>query len=69
MDGNSKKPLKIFYKHHKAKGKEYWSAKNRDHLIQRIKIKQKEINQDIKIFEHLKVHMANQNRLQSLQKI
>ena len=43
-----------------------WRAKTRDHLIQRIKIKQKEINQDIKMFEHLKVHMANQNELQSL---
>ena len=89
MDGDSKKPLKIvitdFYKLHKAKGKEYtfkqfkkvyegnWSAKTRDHLIRRIKMKQKEIDQDIviKMFDHLKgrVHMANQNGLQSLQKI
>ena len=50
-----------------------WSAKTRDHLIRRIKMKQKEIDQDIviKMFDHLKgrVHMANQNGLQSLQKI
>ena len=46
-----------------------WSAKTRDHLILCIKIKQKEIDQDIKMFDHLKVHMANQNRLQNLQKI
>ena len=46
-----------------------WSAKTRDHLILHIKIKQKEIDQDIKMFDHLKVHMANQNRLQNLQKI
>ena len=51
-----------------------WTAKTRDHLIRRIKIKQKdqEINQDIliKIFENLKgrVHVANQNGLQFLMK-
>ena len=50
-----------------------WSTKTRDHLIWRIKMKQKEINQDIviKMFDHLKgpVHMANKKGLQSLQKI
>ena len=50
-----------------------WTTQTRDHLIQRIKMKQKEIDQDIviKMFDHLKgrVHMANQNGLQSLQKI
>ena len=51
-----------------------WTAKTRDHLIRRIKMKQKdqEINQDIliKIFENLKgrVHVANQNGLQFLMK-
>ena len=39
-----------------------WTAKNREALIRRIKIKQKEINHDvvIKMFENLetKVHMA-----------
>ena len=49
-----------------------WKAKTRDHLIRRIKMKQKEINEDIVInmFDHLKVqvHVANQNRLQSLLK-
>ena len=49
-----------------------WSAKTRDHLIWRIKMKQKEIDQDvvIKMFDHLKgrVNVANQNGLQSLQK-
>ena len=44
----------------------------RDHLIRRIKMKQKEINQDIviKMFDNLKgrVHVANQNGLQSLMK-
>ena len=44
----------------------------RDHLIRRIKMKQKEINQDIviKMCDNLKglVHMANQNGLQSLLK-
>ena len=51
---------------------ENWTAQTRDHLIRRIKIKQKEINQDIviKMFDNLKgrVHMANQNGLQSLLK-
>ena len=49
-----------------------WTAQNRDHLIWCIKMKQKEINQDIgiKMFDNLKgrVHMANQNGLQSLLK-
>ena len=44
----------------------------RDHLIRRIKMKQKEINQDIviKMFDNLKgrIHVADQNRLQSLMK-
>ena len=44
-----------------------WTAKNREALIRRIKIKQKEIDQDIviKIFEKLKgkVHAANENGL------
>ncbi len=48
------------------------TAKTRDHLIRRIKLKQKEIDQDIviKMFNHLKgqVHDANQNGLQSLLK-
>ena len=55
-----------------ASSKWNWKAKTRDHLIRRIKMKQKEINQDIVInmFDHLKVqvHVANQNRLQSLLK-
>ena len=42
MDGDGKKPLKIlitnFYKHHEAKGKEYWSAKTRDHPIRHINV-------------------------------
>ena len=49
-----------------------WTAQTRDHLIQRNKMKQKEINQDIviKMFDNLKgrVHVANQNGLQSLMK-
>ena len=49
------------------------SAKNREALIRRIKLKQKEINQEIviKIFEKLKqkVHTANQNGLNSLVKM
>ena len=49
-----------------------WTAQIRDHLIRRIKMKQKEINQDIvnKMFDNLKglVHVANQNGLQSLMK-
>ena len=40
-----------------------WTAQTRDHLILRIKMKQKEINQDIviKMFDNLKgrVHVAN----------
>ena len=50
-----------------------WKAKTRDHLIWSIKMKQKEIDQDIvtKMFDHLKgqVHVANQNGLQSLLKL
>ena len=49
-----------------------WMAQTRDHLIRRIKTKQKEINRDIviKMFDNLKgqVHVANQNWLQSLMK-
>ena len=47
-----------------------WSA--RDHLIRHIKMKEKEINQDIviKMFDNLKgrIHVADQNGLQSLMK-
>ena len=39
-----------------------WSAKTRDHLIRRIKIKQKEIDQDIVI----KMFMANRSDLSVL---
>ena len=50
-----------------------WSAKDREALIRRIKVKQKEIDQDvvIKMFDKLKqkVHNANQNGLSSLLKI
>ena len=50
-----------------------WSAKDREALIRRIKIKQKEMDQDIVIemFENLKtkVHMAKENELTSLLKI
>ena len=50
-----------------------WSAKNRENLIRRIKMKQKEINQDtvIRMFENLKekVHKANESGLNSLLKI
>ena len=50
-----------------------WSAKHREALIRRIKIKQKEIDQDIviKMFDKLKqkVHDANQNGLSSLVKM
>ena len=50
-----------------------WTAKTRDHLIRHIKMKQKEINQDIVIRHTIcnlkgRVHMANQNGLQSLMK-
>ena len=82
MDGDSKKPLKIvitdFYKLHKAKGKEYTFKQFKKFGVHKATIyiwlkKQKEIDQDIviKMFDHLKgrVHMANQNGLQSLQKI
>ena len=51
---------------------ENWTAQTRDHLIRRIKMKRKEINQDIviKMFDNLKglAHVANQNGLQSLMK-
>jgi len=71
MDGDDKKPLKIvisdFYKLHMNKGKEY-TFKN----FKKFGIKQEEIDQDIviKMFDHLKgrVHVANQNGLQSLVK-
>ena len=50
-----------------------WSAKDREALFRKIKIKQKEIDQDvvIKMFENLKtkVHKANENGLTSLLKI
>ena len=50
-----------------------WTAKNRESLIRRIKIKQKEIDQDIviKMFDNLKgkVHTANETGLNSLLKI
>ena len=49
-----------------------WTAQTGDHLVGRIKMKQKEINQDIviKMFDNLKrrVHLANQNGLKSLMK-
>ena len=50
-----------------------WTAKNREALIRRIKIKQKEIDQDIviKMFDNLKgkVHTSNETGLNSLLKI
>ena len=50
-----------------------WTAKNRESLIRRIKLKQKEIDQDIaiKMFDNLKgkVHTANETGLNSLLKI
>ena len=50
-----------------------WTAKNRESLIRRIKLKQKEIDQDIviKMFDNLKgkVHAANETGLNSLLKI
>ena len=67
MEGDGKKSLKIviseFYKLNIDKGKKgNWLAEDREALIRRIKIKQKEIDQDvvIKMFENLetKVHMA-----------
>ena len=81
MDGDGKKPLNAtqirtienywgILKMKVYEGK--WTAQTRDHLIQRIKMKEKEINQDIviKMFDNLKgrVHVANQNGLQSLMK-
>ena len=82
MDGDGKKPLETvltnFYKLHMNKGKEY-TFKNfkkfgiHKATIYRIKIKQKEIDQDIviKMFEKLKgkVHATNENGLNSLLKI
>ena len=83
MDGDCKKSLKIaiieFYKLNLSKGKAYMFKhfKNGDvgraTIYRRIKIKQKEINQDIviKMFEKLKgkVYMANEKGLTSLLKI
>ena len=82
MDGDSKKPLKIvitdFYKLHKAKGKEYTFKQFKKFGVHKAtiyrwlkKIEQNGIVIVIKMFDHLKgrVHMANQNGLQSLQKI
>ena len=50
-----------------------WSANTREQLIGRVKIKEKEVYQTIviKMFEKLKakVHMANENGLNSLIKI
>ena len=80
MEGYSKKSLKIaiseFYKLNIDKGKEYTIKNFKNYieaLIRRIKIKQKEIDQDIviKMFEKLKrkVHIANQDGLTSLVKI
>ena len=72
MDGDSKKPLKIvitdFYKLHKAKGKEYTFKQFKKFGVHKATIYQDIV---IKMFDHLKgrVHMANQNGLQSLQKI
>ena len=77
-----KKPLRILSMHLRldqlkiigySQNEGNWSAKTRDQLIWCIKMKQKEIDHDIviKMFDHLQggVHMANQNGLQSLQKI
>ena len=77
MDGDSKKPLKIvitdFYKLHKAKGYTFKQFKKFGVHKATIYRWLKKIEQDIviKMFDHLKgrVHMANQNGLQSLQKI
>ena len=81
MDGDGKKPpnapqirpIENYWGILKKKVYEgNWMAQTRDHLIRRIKMKQKEINQDIviKMFDNLKgrVHVANQNGLQSLMK-
>ena len=81
MDGDGKKspnaphirPSENYWGILKIKGYEgNWTAQTRDHLIRRIKMKQKEINRDIvnKMFDNLKglVHLANQNGLQSLMK-
>ena len=71
MDGDQKKSLKIaiseFYKLNFEKGKEYTILKYfkmevyQEALIRRIKIKQKEIDQDIviKIFENFKCKWIN----------
>ena len=77
MFGNGKKPLKIVFTNfnnlHMNKGKEHSNnSRTRDLLIRHIEMKQKEINQDIviKMFDNLKgrVHVANENGLQSLMK-
>ena len=82
MDGDGKKPpnapqirpIENYWGILKMKVYEgNWTAQTRDHLIWCIKMKQKEIDQNIviKMFDHLKgwVNMANQIGLQSLQKI
>ena len=75
MDGDSKKPLKIvitdFYKLHKAKGKEYTFKQFKKFGVHKATIYRWLKKIVIKMFDHLKgrVHMANQNGLQSLQKI
>ena len=82
MDGDSKKPLKIvitdFYKLHKAKGKEYTFKQFKKFGVHKATIYRwlKKIEQNGNCdrksgSDHLKgrVHMANQNGLQSLQKI
>ena len=83
MDGDSKKSLKTgvieFYKLNSSKGKAYtWNhfkngGVHKATIIRRIKLKQKEIDQDIVInmFEKLKnkVHTANRDGLSSLLKI
>ena len=83
MDGDRKKSLKTaiieFYKLNSRKGKEF-TYKNfkkggvhKATIYRRIKIKQKEIDQDIVInmFEKLKgkIHNANEKGLNSLVKI
>ena len=81
MDGKRKKSLKIaiseFYKLNSVKGKNVLLNTSKmevyqEALIRRIKIKQKEIDQDnvFKMFENLKpkVHMANENGLANLLK-
>ena len=59
-----------FYKLHHNKGKNNWSADNRDQMIRRIKSKIKEIDQNMVagMFDNLKakIHLANTNGLSSL---